>query len=109
MKIIPTEKLLGAVFGDQKVRDIQMVSPYSPTEIEYKVAEDSFASYKTIYELQYLIKEWAQKNGYIFLSNHFICYVYKDELGLLEYDEVFKSTTEYNSVVLAGEWLVNQL
>ena len=110
----PSAKLLSAVFGGQKVRDIQMVSPYSPTEIEYKVADDNFASFKTIYEIQHLIKEWAQGLGYFIWSGYeherlkaFDATIYKDDNYAT--DEDFPTNSEFKSVVLAGEWIVNQL
>ena len=108
---MPSAELLGAVFGGQVVRAICMVSP---TEIEYKVADDNFDSFKTIYELQYLIKEWAKIHDYYIWSGFennrqlFTSVVYKDGWNVT-LDDGFFSDSEFNSVVLVGEWLVNQL
>ena len=108
---MPSAELLGAVFGGQVVRAICMVSP---TEIEYKVADDNFASFKTIYELQHLIKEWAKGLDYFVWSGYehervqsFSATIYKGE-DYASFED-FLTNSEFKSVVLAGEWIVDKL
>ena len=107
--IIPSEKLLGKVFGNQKITDLKMSTQ---TEIEYRVQDDRELSYKGIYELQHLLKVWALTKDYIIESNHgYNQSTATPVLGIsgnvLRMDYIM-ADTEFEAVVLACEGMIKE-
>ena len=106
-----TKKLLSVVLNRN---DIQKIDAETDGRIWYTIEGDTLSSYVSQDKLFFKLKDWAKKNKYYVWSGYehekfqgYSASIYNDSFYASGSD--FITDSEYESVVLACEWILGEL
>lgn len=72
------------------------------------------AKHYNIYQIAFMLKEWAENKGYIIFSKNKECLIYSiDEVYdviecLNQYEDYFEGNTEIEAIINACEWIIKE-
>ena len=96
--------------------DIEKIDEDVNDKIWYTIEGDTLSSFATKTKLFFQLKDWAKKHKYYIWSGYdskaFAGYgasIYKDDFYATDDDFISDSNTEYDSVVMACEWVLGEI
>jgi len=116
--LLPSKELLFEVIDDLSPRVVEVIDIYQDnllsTYYDCGKGEPTCLGYEiNIYELMHMMKEWAEKKGYI-LQSHIIgdsvCKISKitNYSPYIDTLEILNANTEPEAVTKACEWILEQ-